>query len=112
LKPSVPITEALIQVAQRFRQDLHPMRTERFSLRNWRSARHIIPAKLSKPTLVADASAAIQKAATSGGVQLGPIRESAARPSAKELAAMQLEGLGPIPALLSFLYRLETLGYH
>ena len=48
---------------------------------------------------------------TSGGVQLGPIRESAARPSAKELASIQLEGNGPVPALLTFLHRLETLGY-
>jgi hypothetical protein len=72
---------------------------------------HIDPAKLSKATLVAEASAAIQKAATSGGIQLGPVRESPARASAKELASMQLEGMGPPPAILGLLHRLTTLGY-
>ncbi|MHB8520386.1 MAG: hypothetical protein ACYDH9_06475 [Limisphaerales bacterium] len=69
------------------------------------------PAKLSKAAAVAEASAAIQKAATTGGIQLGPIRESPARPSAKESAAVQLEGSGPAPAVMTFLQRLETLGY-
>jgi hypothetical protein len=69
------------------------------------------PQKLSKSTLVAEASAAIQKAASTGGIQLGPIRESAARPSAKELASMQLDGVGPVPAVMGLLHRIETLGY-
>ena len=67
--------------------------------------------KLSKATLVAEASAAIQKAAGSGGVQLGPVRESPARASAKELASMQIEGTGAVPAVMTLLHRLETLGY-
>ncbi|MEO6035845.1 MAG: hypothetical protein ABIQ35_11365 [Verrucomicrobiota bacterium] len=37
------------------------------------------PAKLSRSSVVGDASAAIQKAAASGGMQFGPIRESSAR---------------------------------
>ena len=69
------------------------------------------PQKLSKTTLVAEASAAIQKAAASGGVQVGPIRESPSRSSSKELASMQLEGVGPVPAVIALLHRLETLGY-
>jgi hypothetical protein len=60
---------------------------------------------------VAEASAAIQQSALTGQVQLGPIRESPPRPSAKELASMQLEGIGPVPAVMKFLHRLETLGY-
>lgn len=69
------------------------------------------PAKLSKASVVAEASDAIQKAAASGGVQLGPIRESHGRSSAKELASMQLEGNGALPAVMALLHRLESLGY-
>jgi hypothetical protein len=69
------------------------------------------PAKLSRTTVVAEASAAIQKAATGGGVKLGPVRESPARPSSKELASMQLEGTGPVPAVMGLLSRLQSVGY-
>ena len=69
------------------------------------------PQKLAKATLVAQASAAIQNAAKGGAIQLGPLRESSGRASAKELASIQLEGSGPVPAVLSFLHQLETLGF-
>jgi len=72
---------------------------------------HMDPAKLSRVSVVADASAAIQKAAKNGGLQVGTIRESPARASAKELATVQFEGTGPVPAVLSLLGRLESLGY-
>jgi hypothetical protein len=69
------------------------------------------PAKLYRTSVVAQASAAIQKAATSGGMAVGPIRESPARGSNKELASMQLEGSGPVPAVMAFLSRLESVGF-
>jgi hypothetical protein len=72
---------------------------------------HLDPAKLSKASVVAGASDAIQKAAASGGVQLGPIRESHGRSSAKELASMQLEGNGALPKVMALLHQLESLGY-
>ena len=72
---------------------------------------HMDPARLTKATVVAEASAAIQKAAREGGFQLGPVRESPARPSSKELATIQIEGSGPVPATMSLLNRLETCGY-
>jgi len=72
---------------------------------------HMDPAKLTKATVVAEASAAIQKAAREGGFQLGPVREAPARPSSKELASIQIEGSGPVPATLGLLSRLETCGY-
>ena len=72
---------------------------------------HLDPVKLTKSTVVAEASAAIQKAATSSGIQLGPVRESTARPSSKELASIQFEGTGPVPAAVGLLNRLETCGY-
>jgi hypothetical protein len=69
------------------------------------------PAKLSKASVVGQASAAIQNAARSGGMQLGPIRESPGRASARELATIKLDGTGQLPMALAFLKRLETLGY-
>src|SRR5215470_2770695 len=41
------------------------------------------PAKLTRASVLAQASAAIQSAALGGGVQIGPVRESPARPSTK-----------------------------
>ena len=69
------------------------------------------PAKLTNATVVAEASAAIQKAATSSGIQLGPVRESPSRPSSKELASITVEGTGPVQATMGLLNRLETCGY-
>jgi len=69
------------------------------------------PARLSTNTVVADASAAIQKAAASGGVKPGSIRELPGRPSAKEAAMIEFEGSGPVPAVISLLHRLPLLGY-
>lgn len=69
------------------------------------------PAQLSRTTAVAEASAAIQKTAAASGIQVGPVRESPARPSSKELGTIQLETTGPIPAISSLLSRLESVGY-
>ena len=69
------------------------------------------PAKLSTNSVVADASAAIQKAAASGGVKPGPIRELPGRASANELATIEFEGSGPVAAVISLLHRLPLLGY-
>jgi hypothetical protein len=69
------------------------------------------PALLSSDTAVAGASAAIQRAAASGGVQPGPIRESPGRPSEQELATIQFEGAGTVASVMSLLHRLPLLGY-
>jgi len=69
------------------------------------------PAKLARNSVVAGASAAIQKAATGGGVQPGAIRESPGRPANKELATIQFEGAGQVAAVMSLLHRLPLLGY-
>ena len=103
--------QKLVKDAQSLREEFRPYENRTLLVEKLRETFHIVPPKLSKATLVAEASAAIQKTASTGGVQLGPIRESAARPSARELASMQLEGFGPVPALLTFLHRLETLGF-
>jgi hypothetical protein len=69
------------------------------------------PAKLSTNSVVADASAAIQKAATSGGVTPGPIHESPENASGKELATIDFEGSGTVAAVVSLVHRLPLLGY-
>ncbi len=103
--------QQLVKNAERLKQEFQPYENKSLLLEKLKGNIHLYPAKLAKTTLVAEASAAIQKAAQTGGIQVGPVRESPARPSAKELASMQLEGLGPVPALMSLLHRLEALGY-
>ena len=51
------------------------------------------------------------KSAKSGGIQLGPIRESLMRGSGGGLATVQLEGSGQVPAVLAFLSGLNTIGF-
>ena len=69
------------------------------------------PAKLTRTTVVAEASAAIQKAARDGGFQLGTVRESPARPGSREVSTIQLDGSGPVQATMGLMSRLETCGY-
>jgi len=103
--------QQLLAEAQRLKRELQPYENKVLLAQKLKDAFHLDPQKLSKASIVAEASAAIQKAATSGGIQVGPIRESSARASAKELTSMQLEGTGPVPAVMGLLHRLESLGY-
>lgn len=103
--------QLLLTDAQRLRRELQPYENKALLAQKLKESFRMDPLKLSKASLVAEASAAIQKAAGTGGIQLGPIRETPARASAKELASMQLEGTGPVPAVVTLLHRLPTLGY-
>ncbi|HYE33117.1 MAG TPA: hypothetical protein VEH27_16945 [Methylomirabilota bacterium] len=69
------------------------------------------PRKLTNATLVADASAAIQRAAQQGAIQLGPVRESPGREKGRELSTIQLEGTGAPAATLTLLHKIRALGY-
>lgn len=69
------------------------------------------PARLAKTTLVAQAGAALQQSATQGGLQLGPIRETLNRGSERELGIIQMEATGQVPALMTFLHQLRSLGF-
>ncbi len=69
------------------------------------------PMKLSRPVVVAQASAAIQNAAMGMGVMVGPVRELPGRAANRELASLQLEATGPLPALLKFVHQTESLGF-
>jgi len=72
---------------------------------------HLDPAKLSRATIVGEASSAIQKAAASSGVGFSTVRESNSRGTGDEIATMQFEGAGQVMAVTGFLKRMETLGY-
>ncbi len=99
-------TEAL-----RLKREIAPYENRVLLTQKLKELFHIDPQKLSKTTIVAEASAAIQKVAGNGGVQLGPIRESGGRASAKEAASMQLQGTGPVQAIMTLLHKIDTLGY-
>ncbi len=103
--------ELLAAEARGLGQKLAPYETKVLVASNLMAQFQMNPAKLSRMTVVAEASAAIQKAAASGGVQLGPIRETPGRSSTRELASMQLEGSGPIASVMSLLHRFGSLGY-
>ena len=101
----------LVKEASSLKQEVQRYETKVLLVKKLMESLRIDPAKLSRASVVGAASDAIQKAAAAGGLGLGPIRESPARPSTKELASMQMEGAGPVPAVTAFLHRLDTLGY-
>jgi len=101
----------LLRNAQTLKLELQPYEEKFLVVKKLMDASRLDPAKLSKASVVAEASTAIQKAGTTSGVQIGHIRESPASTSTRELASMQLEGIGPVSAVMSLLHRLESLGY-
>jgi len=101
----------LVQEARILGHQLEPYADKVAAVQKLMDQFHMDPAKLSKATVVADASAAIQKAALTGAIQLGPVRETPARSSNRELAQIQLEGTGQTAAVLGFLSRLDSIGY-
>jgi hypothetical protein len=101
----------MVADARVLRQKLQPYGDKAEALQKMMERFRLDPAKLSKDTVVAEASAALQSAAKSSGIELGPIRETQTRGAAKELAQMQFEGTGPVPAILGLLSSLESLGY-
>ena len=103
--------QELLAEAQRMKREIQPHENRVLLAQKLKETFRMDPRKFSRTTVVAEASAAIQNAAKSGGIQVGPIRESPARASAKELASMQIEGVGPVPAVMTLLHRLETLGF-
>lgn len=101
----------LVHEAQTLDQEIKRYQTKCLATQKLMEAFKLDPARLSRPAVVAQASAAIQKAALGVGVMVGPVRELPARPANRELASLQLEALGPPPALLKFLHEAESLGF-
>jgi hypothetical protein len=102
---------ALADEARDLRQQTLPYQEKVLVVKKLMDEFHLDPARLKRDTVVSDASAAIQKAAKAGGLQLGSIRETPAHSAGKTLASVQLEGSGPAPAVLSFLAGLNIIGY-
>jgi len=100
-----------LKEAQNLSRELLPYEKRALVLEKLKKDFKVDPLTLSKVALVAETSAAIQRAATSSGVQIGPIRESPAHASGKELSSMQIEGLGQAQAVIGLIPRLEALGY-
>ena len=103
--------QQLAREAQNAQLELQHYAHEAVVVKRLEATLHLERSKLTRTALVAEAGAAIQKAASANGIQLGPVRESPARASARELAAIQLEATGPVPAALTLLHQLQSTGY-
>ena len=101
------------QMAQalRLKRELLPAENRVLLAEKLKEIYHLDPRTLSRSSLAADVSAAIQRAAGTVKIQIGHVRESAGRSAGKELGSLQLDGVGPVPAVMTLLHRLETLGY-
>src|SRR5688572_26588169 len=97
----------LVAEAQTLKLRIEPYKNRAEALKKLMDAFQMDPAALTRSSVVGEASAAIQKVAASSGIQVGPVRESPARASNKELASVQFEGTGPIPALMGLLKQME-----
>jgi len=103
--------QQLVRQANRLKEEMDLYNDRAVAIKKLMENSRLDPAKLSRTSLVAQASAAIQKVAMSAGVQVGPVRESPARASSVELASVQIEGAGPVPAVVGLLSRLESVGF-
>ena len=103
--------QQLVQEARALGKQTLPYQDKVLVVRKMMDDFNLDPAKLKRETVVSEASAAIQKAAKAGGLQLGSIRETAGRGSGMALATVQIESSGPIPASLSFLAGLNRIGF-
>ena len=100
----------LVRSAHTLRQEIEPYRTRAEKLQRLMERFEFDPGKLATNTVVGQASSALQRAATGGGLQLGPVRESLARTTEKELGTIQFDATGPAAAVMGFVARLGTLG--
>ena len=102
--------QQVAQKAEELRKTIQPYKDKVVVIQKLMDGFRLDPAKLSKATVVGEASAAIQRAAAGSGVIVGPVREPPSRISARELS-LKLEGTGPIPAVIGLLNRMESIGY-
>jgi hypothetical protein len=101
----------LLVKAQREELELINYETRLAMFEKLRDTYRLDPRSITNETVAAETSAAIQAAARQGGFKLGPMRETAGRSSARELASIQFEGVGPLHAALALIHRIQTLGY-
>jgi len=100
-----------VQQAKDLRDIIQPYEEKIQTVTNLMDRFHMDPNKLQRSTVMAEASAAIQKAAAAEKVGVGPIRETPGRPSAKEAGSIQFEGTGPIASVMDLLHHLDHIGF-
>jgi hypothetical protein len=103
--------DKLVQQARDLRDVIKPYEEKVSTATNLMDRFHMDPVKLKRSSVLAEASAAIQQAAASGRVGVGPIRETPGRASAKEAGSIQFEGSGPIAAVMELLHNLDRIGF-
>ena len=103
--------DRLVQQARDLRDVIKPYEEKVATATNLMDRFRMDPAKLKRASVVAEASAAIQQMAASEKVAVGPIRETAGRPSAREAGSIQFEGTGPIAAVMDLLHNLDHSGF-
>lgn len=101
----------LVQQARDLKEQIEPYQTKILVVQKLMKDYDLDPWKLSEPSVVAQASAAIQDEAKADGIALGAIHESPSQSTGLELATIHIEGSGQIPAMLKLLDRLQRLGY-
>lgn len=103
--------QQLVRDATALEEEIRPYENRVLLLEKLRERFQIDFSQTNRSSLVGEASAAIQNAAKSSGIKLGPIRESPGSASSRELASMQLEGVGPVDAVIQLLWHVQTLGF-
>jgi hypothetical protein len=103
--------DRLGQQARDLRDVIKPYQEKAETAENLMDRFRMDPAKLKRSSVMAEASAAIQQAAAAEGVGVGPIRETAGRPSAKEAGSIQFEGTGPIVSVMHLMHALDRVGF-
>jgi hypothetical protein len=103
--------QKLVHEAQSLKREIQIYEEKAIALKKIMETFNLDPARLSRTTAVAEASAAIQKTAAATGVAVGAVRESPARALGKELGAIQMETVGPVPAVTALLGRIEKVGF-
>jgi len=100
-----------VTAAQTLKLALEPYEDKVASVNKLMTDYHLDPALISRQSEMAEASAAIQKAAKEGNLMIGTIRESAAPTSSKALGTIQLDGTGPVNTIMALLHTLPRLGH-
>jgi len=92
-------------------RDILRERAKAQRLEKLRSVFRFEPDRQRPETVVGDVRVQLQKLSQQAGFALGSSKESPGRPDGKELAVLELEGLGPTLSAIRFLDAARTIGY-
>ena len=100
-----------VRTAYELRQEVQTYETRAARLKRMMDRLRLDPGKLSPQTVVAQTTAALQTAAMTGGLALGPIRESLTHATEQDLGTIQFDATGQPQAVTRFLATLNQLGF-